>query len=67
MKAEGPLRNLLEVGREVVCAEGLLRRDIQGSSEALHPVQQGAAASKNGLTGGTVSPGMGGGNVPLLL
>lgn len=27
VKAEGPLRNLLEAGREVVCAEGLLRRD----------------------------------------
>lgn len=51
----------------MVCSEGLLRRNIKVPSEALNPVQQGAAASKNSLTGGgQVSPGLEGGECPFV-
>lgn len=42
VKGEGPLGNLLEMGKEVACAEGLLRREVKGGSETLHPTQRGS-------------------------
>lgn len=49
MKGEGPLGNLLEMGKERVCAEGLLRREIKVVLRLCIPCSERASlpASKN--------------------
>lgn len=69
MKGEGPLGNLLEMGKEMVCAEGLLRREIKVVPRLCIPCSERPSlpASKNSLPGGKVSSGLGDGEMSLLL